>query len=485
MEKIRREDFFKKMAIITVGAAVAPKLISANSLFDKFISNSNNEQKAVINENAIIDLHCHPSLKMYLWDKHLWKCHNPGPGTNEIAMQDDVKQLSSGYVKGLVVAHYLLEASSEKEWNLLKNFFPLLKKVLPKLVDKIEHEDYSNFTQINIMIDTMESQMHLANQKQHKIQFVVARDFSEFEQALQDGNIPIAHAIEGAHALGRNFPISERRTKDPSVPKGKMANVNETDINERSKFYIQNLEALKMRGVCMITIGHIFKNDIAFPTEGISPDEKINIGMSWEFSAESNRSLSDIGEVVVKKMLDIGIIVDLTHCAPAGRTRVFEINAGRANPRPLAFTHVGAQKVFEKYAKGAYPNYNYYNVSKEEIIAIEKCGGVIGVIPENFWLTGCDTHIKGVDAKTFKKGIKYIIETMLYINSVTEKKEFDTVAIGTDFDGFADAPKDLYVASQLGDLLKQMGDAGITQQQIKKITHKNAERLLQKGWGKQ
>ena len=484
MQKLTREDFLKKIGIITVGAVVIPKLQATNSLFGNLIPNdklqsSNNEQTVTINENAIIDLHCHPSLKMYLWDKHLWKCHNPGPGTNDIAMQDDVKQLSSGYVKGLIVAHYLMEASAEKNWSILKSFFPLIKRILPSLADKLEHEDYSNFTQINIMIDTMESQMHVANQKQHKIQFVVARDFSEFEQALKDGKLPIAHAIEGAHALGRNLPISEKRKKELTIEQFRME-----DGKDKAKWYIQNLEALKKRGVCMITIGHIFKNDIAFPTEGISPDEKKGIGMDWNYSTEKdNLSLTDIGEVVVKKMLDIGIIVDLTHCTPAGRKKVFEINTIRTNPRPLAFTHVGAQEVFKKYADVAYSNYNYYNVSDEEILVIEACGGVIGVIPENFWLTGCDTHLKGVDAKKFKNGINYIVETMLYINSKTKKQDFDTVAIGTDFDGLADAPKDLYVASQLGDLIEHMSKAGITSDQIKKITHKNAERLLRNGWG--
>src|SRR5436305_1082118 len=125
---------------------------------------------------------------------------------NLMSMQYTVEELASGNVKGFLAAHYLVEAALTRESARLKNLLPWIKRFCPGLADKVEHDDYSNFTQINLMIDTLETQIHLANQKQDKVQFVIARDFSEFEQSLRQSKIPIAHAIEGSHALGRNLP---------------------------------------------------------------------------------------------------------------------------------------------------------------------------------------------------------------------------------------------------------------------------------------
>ena len=50
------------------------------------------------------------------------------------------------------------------------------------------------------MMDTLERQIHTVNEKQGNVKFVIARSFKEFERAIDEGNIPIAHAVEGAHS---------------------------------------------------------------------------------------------------------------------------------------------------------------------------------------------------------------------------------------------------------------------------------------------
>jgi len=485
MSRLSREAFLKKVIVASLGTFIFPKLLFGSSKYRNsiqlFDGGNDVKSKTPINDFGIVDLHCHPSLKMYLWNKRIWRRYHPKAGTNPFPLQDTVNELSSGYVKGLLVAHYLVEGLLVSEAATLKKLFPWIKRFFPRLSDKVEHEDYSNFTQINMMIDTMESQIHLANQKQKKIHFVIARDYPEFEQAIKDGNLPIAHAIEGAHALGRNFPLTEEKNKKLSIEKNQMGS------GADAHWYLRNLEALKKRGVCLMTIAHIFQNDIAFPTEGISADEKKKIRMDRKYDPEKDDlHLSDIGKQVVAKMLDIGMIVDLTHSTPAARQDVFKINRERAVPRPLTFTHVGSQEVFEKYDKefnkDAYDTFKYYNINKEEVDQISECDGVIGIIPENFWLVACDTHLNKKYAKKFRDGINYIVETILYINSKTRTKDFDNISIGTDFDGFADAPHDLYKPSQLGKLIEAMRDAKISDNQIKKITSLNSLRLLRKGW---
>jgi len=461
------------------GATVVPKFsFGKSALFDLPKPETfPDRERAAINDFGIVDLHCHPSLKMYLWNKKIWKHSKSSKGINLFSMQYTVDELASGNVKGFLAAHYLVEAALTRESAVLKNLLPWIKRFCSGLADKVEHDDYSNFTQINVMIDILETQIHLANQKQDKVQFVIARDFSEFEQALSQSKIPIAHAIEGAHALGRNFP---------SVKKKNEATRQEVTPPKHVDWYIRNLEALKARGVCLMSLGHFFSNDLVSPVEGISPDAKELLDMCWTYTPEKNYPLTEIGTAVVRRMFDIGMIVDLTHSTPRARQDVFKLNSDRRHEgkkvRPLTFTHTGAQRVFEKHecANHTYDNFKFYDASDEEIEEICECEGTIGIIPENFWLIGCDPALNKGE---YKNGIDYMVETIQYINSKTRTKNYDNISIGTDFDGLADTPKDLYKPSQLNNLIQRLRGEGICDPNIKKITSGNALRLLRYGWG--
>ena len=439
-----------------------------------------------VRATGIVDLHCHPSLKMYLWGERIWLRYPTAAGTNPLMMQITTDELARGHVKGMLCAHYLVEAAFTRESSKLRQWFPFIKTFLPKVADRIEHEDETNFTQINVMLDELESQVRRANLEQDCIRLVIARDFSEFEAAIDEGAIPVAHAIEGAHALGRNCRLTDISCGHPP-PGHPEAGHMRGDVAR----YLRNLDALKARGVCLMTIAHIFENDVAFPTEGISPDEKEGLGIAWHYDpASCNRPLTPIGEAVVRRMLDIGMIVDLTHSTPKIREQVFAINGERPSAgkavRPLTFTHAGSQAVFERYDGRynghRYDDYKFYDAAPEEIARICECNGVIGVIPENFWLLGCDTNLDPQYGDRFRDGIDYIVETILDVNAKTLTRDFDNVSIGTDFDGFADAPHDLHGPSQLGALVDRLRERKVSDEQIRKITSRNAMRLLRDGW---
>lgn len=493
MNELGRKEFIRKTAMALAGVAVAPKFSFGKSVLSglpkaEALPARGNES---INEFGIVDLHCHPSLKMHLWDKKIWKHSSPSPGINPVSMTYTVDELASGYVKGFLATHHLVEAALTRESGLLKKLFPLIKRWFSDLADKVEHDDFSNFTQINGIIDLFEKQIDLANQKQNKVQFLIAKDFSQFERALSESKIPIAHAIEGAHALGRNFPTT--RKKNQEARQTQQVKAEECCGNmtlPNPDWYIRNLEALKARGVCLMSLGHFFRNDLVFPVEGISPDAKELIDMYWTYTPDQNFPLKEIGKIVVRKMLDIGMIVDLTHSTPAARKDVFDLNRKRVaegkRMRPLTFTHTGAKYIFEKYEvcnQNLYDNYKFYDVCDEEIDWICECEGTIGIIPENFWLIGCSANLNKNEKEKYKNGIDYVVETIQYINSKTRTKKYDNISIGTDFDGLADAPKDLYKPSQLRALIEALRCQKICDDYIRKITSENALRLLRCGWG--
>jgi microsomal dipeptidase-like Zn-dependent dipeptidase len=469
MTQTGRRQFLKKAVLTLAGISTTARLPFTRTLF----AASSKPQRQPPNDLGIVDLHCHPSLKMYLWNKKIWKKYRPSSGLNAFPLQYTVAELEKGDVKGILASHYLAE--SALKWSHIVEFsLPFLSIFQPGISDKAEHGDFSNFTQINVMIDTLETQVYLANKKQDQVRFVIARNFAEFDQAIRNSRIPIAHSIEGAHALGKSPPLTRPGSADRPGP----------------EWYLRNLEALKQRGVCLMTIAHFFQNDVAFPVEGIAPSGKKLLGLEWSYSPDENFPLTSIGKIVVQRMLDVGMIVDLTHSTPAAREEVFKMNRKRADEgkrlRPLTFTHTGAQELFEMhegecYGK-TYDNFKYYGASNDEIDWICECDGTIGIIPENFWLVGCDTNLKSSQKKKFANVIPFMVDTIEYVNSKTRTRQYDNISIGTDFDGFTDASKDLVKPSQLNRLVDALKGKGISDPNIKKMMSGNALRLLQYGW---
>jgi len=493
MSPFTRKNFLRQCALALAGLLVHPRL----ALSAKDRPQAAEDEPLVFDQHAIIDLHCHPSLKIYLLGMQMANRHHQFPGSNLFHMQDDLYQLKGGYVHGFLATHYLLEAATEKQWNLLKFLFPFIQRHLHAFADKIEHEDARNFDQINKMMDLLEAQLNHCNSIQTQLRFEVVDSYQKFMAALaKPGTIPVAHSIEGSHALGRNFLLSDKRKKKRKLDEDRPERLHLMKAGpgeDPAKPYLDNLDKLHCRGVCLMSLAHFFRNDLVYPVDGISPDGKRLPGMAWQYTPDQDRPLSYIGQRVVNRMLEIGMVVDLTHTSPQARADVFAINRQRTvlraaqgkPPRPVVFTHTGAQTIFDYYDQGHYPYYKYYAASDEEIAAIAECDGVIGILAENFWLVGADTHLrKEFRPAQFRDGIPYMLQTIKYINSRTPNKDFRHVAIGTDFDGLADAPRDLCRPRQLKDLIEALkSDPEIGPDAAARITSTNALRVLELGWG--
>jgi hypothetical protein len=75
--------------------------------------------------------------------------------------------------------------------------------------------------------------------------------------------------------------------------------------------------------------------------------------------------------------------------------------------------------VFEYYQKKTgiikYDHHKFYAVSKEDVEEIEKSGGVIGIILENWWLTGVDPRLPELVGWELS-GIDCVMETIYALN---------------------------------------------------------------------
>ena len=132
-------------------------------------------------------------------------------------------------------------------------------------------------------------------------------------------------------------------------------------------------------------------------------------------------------------MIELGMLIDLSHCTPAARGEVYEIADAAHKHTPLLATHAGAYEI----------NPSPYNLTDAEIRRIARDGGAVGVIFMPYWLM----------PKESRQGLNFISRHMHYL---VEKGGEDLPAIGTDFDGFSTPPDDLDNASQMRRLTQRL-----------------------------
>lgn len=168
------------------------------------------------------------------------------------------------------------------------------------------------------------------------------------------------------------------------------------------------------------------------------------------------KGLSTFGKEVVDTMVELGMIVDVTHCTPPARRQVYDIVDCRA---PILASHIGAYQI----------NPNPYNLEDWEVEEIEKSGGAVGVIFMNYWLS---PHQR-------KRGLDYVIQTIRHFINIGG---INCVAVGTDFDGFTDPPDDLKDASELPYLTQRLVAERFDEDDILKLLGSNAINVLREGW---
>ena len=367
----------------------------------------------------VIDLHVHPSLKIFLFDKKLYRKYPAGGAWNPFSMRVSLPRLQAGGARAIVTSVYLPEPKMIRDcflmgatlWvmSLFNRKFRIMKKENPfrATVEILNHFEHA----------VAEAQ------KKGWTDLKLVRSVPEFRQALDEKKLTLIHAVEGAHSLNGE---------------------------------IANLQELFNRGVCMLTLAHFYQNEVTQTVGGIPSDKKF-IGC-FKNEAIQQGGLSEFGHEVVQEMFRLGMIVDLTHCTPKAREEVFEINN---NQRPLVFSHTGVSTM----------NSHPMNPTDEEIKMMAECGGIIGTIFMNHWLAPGEP----------KNGLNLLVKT---IRHVVNNGGIESVAIGSDFDGFTDPPDDIKNAAQYPKLATELEKSGFTSDDIEKIFVGNARRLIESGWGK-
>lgn len=234
---------------------------------------------------------------------------------------------------------------------------------------------------------------------------------------------------------------------------------------------------------------------------GLTWNNSNNIASSARDEMERGKQggLTDFGINVIKRMDEVGMLIDVSHLGEASFWNVIE-----TSKNPVIASHSNAYAI----------NPHFRNLNDEQIRAIAYKGGIINV---NFYDEFLDRHAKRnrtanaynlygaeLDELNEKHGddlIKYNeerekflkeknLESGTTIDKVIEHIDYiknlvgiDYIGIGSDFDGGITPPVELYDASTYPLLTKKLLEKGYTEEDIKKILGLNFLRVFKQVCG--
>ena len=370
---------------------------------------------------GLTDIHAHPAMNAFLWDRDLRRHYWTGHTFDPLASLSDFKMLEKGGVKVLWSSLHIPERQYFDCWfiRLAAHLFRGGRKLL-KL---------NAWECLLTMMAEMERQVARAENR-----FEVARSNSELDGALAAGRTAIVHTVEGGHVLGDGL--------DPGDLEGRLARLDE----------------LAERGVASLTLAHLFPNDLAGHAEGIPEGQRKFPVCPLDTGVDLERGLTPTGRAVVERMVELRMIPDVTHCTPVARQDVYHLVANRV---PVIASHIGVQSM----------NSENYNLDETDVRAIAGSGGVIGVIFMPYWL----------DRSHPGPGLDAIWRTMDQLREWSGGS-WEHVCIGTDFDGFTDPPDDCDSEAKLPLIRELLEARGNSRSEVEAVVGANARRVLRHSW---
>jgi membrane dipeptidase len=189
---------------------------------------------------------------------------------------------------------------------------------------------------------------------------------------------------------------------------------------------LENVDVLFDAGFRMMSPSHFFDNDIGGSAHGV---EKYG--------------LTEKGREMIRRMEAKGMLVDVAHASPKVIEDVLQMAT-----KPVVVSHTGVKGTCD----------NQRNLSDEQLRAIAKTGGVIGI---GFW----DTAVCGEDVGAIARAIRHA-------SNIVGAQH---VALGSDFDGSVKVPFD---ASGAGLITEALLNEDFSEEEISGIMGGNVLRLL-------
>jgi membrane dipeptidase len=238
-----------------------------------------------------------------------------------------------------------------------------------------------------------------------RVQVVSRAD--DVEEARRAGKLSIFAGLEGAHGLGGR---------------------------------LDELAAMRRAGLRYVGLAHFTRNQAVHPAFG------------W--GADASAPLSNFGRDLVDELVRQHIIIDLAHINRRGFFEVCE----RAQV-PMYVSHTGVQ--------GAHRSWR--NIDDDQLRAVAKNGGVVGIIFTQQYLGG------GLLAS-----IGRVAAHVLHVVSAVGE---DHVALGTDVDGFVVLPRDFPDVRAMPRVTEALLRSGLSETAVRKALGLNALRVFREVCG--
>lgn len=218
--------------------------------------------------------------------------------------------------------------------------------------------------------------------------------------------------------------------------------IEEGGVTKGNLSYLRTFYRL---GVRMICLNWNFVNGVGYPNiiKGMNSDP---------LEPNTTQGLTDYGKSMVVEMQKLGMIVDVSHLSDKGFWDVLALAK-----KPIVASHSNCRAVCK----------HVRNLTDEMIIALKENGGVMGM---NFCADFLSDSIE-----IGKNTIDCVLRHIWHIKKLVG---VDVIALGSDFDGI-DPDIELKGADLMPMLVHAMKDSGLTEEEIEKITYKNALRVIQ------
>jgi microsomal dipeptidase-like Zn-dependent dipeptidase len=365
----------------TITLVVPPMIDNQfNPVIDKGPYTVSNEARALYESLDFVgDLHC----DALLWDRNLLKHNNHG--------QADIPRMLEGNVS---LQAFTIVTKSPKGQNMQQNTGET-DNITSLVIAQGRGMD-SWFSLYERAIDQCEALHRFAEKSDGKFRVIQYRNELQNFIADRKSNRQLASGylgVEGGHCL-----------------EGKL----------------ENVDGLWNAGVRMMGPTHFFDNELGGSAHGVSGE-----------------GLTEFGKQVIKRMNELGMIIDVAHSSEAIIDDVLAMTT-----KPILTSHTGVKGMMNSQR----------NLSDEHIRGIAQTGGLIGIafFPE---------AIGDPSAENIVKTMKYVKDLVGY----------QYVALGSDYDGSVTTQFD---CTGFPLLVEEMLKLGFTEEEIRGIMGENLKRFL-------
>jgi membrane dipeptidase len=245
-------------------------------------------------------------------------------------------------------------------------------------------------------------------------QLALVRTAREAEAALAAGKIASLIGAEGGHSIGEG---------------------------------LSGLWALHALGVRYLTLTH-------------------NDNTAWADSATDEpaaHGLTEFGRDVVRRMNELGVVVDLAHVSPATMAAALAVTT-----KPVIFSHSSARTLVD----------HVRNVPDDVLALLPGNGGVCMVSFVAQFVSEEFRRWHDLDGKVGPKPVVTIEQVADHVEHVRDVAGIDHVGIGGDYDGCDELPVGLTDVTGYPRLFEALAERGWSDDDLAKLTGRNALRVL-------